>query len=298
MAISSYWHDSTDTIRHARTESNWNEARKGLAMSIVGYACLLGGWAFGAGLFWLLHYSQRRAWVQELVGRDEETVLLMAVASLIMAVLAGYGLLIAGLWRCLTYVPQHQGAKEQVYVCITFFLVGSLLNIASAFLGGWKNYERLFEGVDGFHKLDYTSSGGIMQLTGVVLCLFTFYVFNQFLRTIVCCFDDRPRIRVLDLYLMYMSLLIGGTVTSFFVLRRLPFHDDVFRGLAIGWIVCLVLQTCVIQSIRNGIKHGMGKLGVTRPGDETGITLQNVSQRLSGMHRILRAMEKQRGEAR
>jgi hypothetical protein len=39
-------------------------------------------------------------------------------------------------WRCLTYAPERQGARELMYVCLNLVVIASLMNVAVAVLDG------------------------------------------------------------------------------------------------------------------------------------------------------------------
>jgi hypothetical protein len=264
----------------------WRQIAFGLRLVAGGYAVLVAGSAVGAALVWLVLAGPA---LPGPVGEDSHDLLpLFAALTLLLTAVFSYGLVLAGQWRCLMYAPPRGSAKELIYVCFHCLLLGSGLNAAGAYLDGGKTYAALQRGWAGLEALDPWSAGNLMQLGSVLLGVAGSLVFSQILRNVADCFNDRRRVRAVDLNLLFMGLLLGGTAGMHFCVRRLDFKGDALPWLAGGWLLCFVWHLWLVLGVNRCVADGLRRASLSRTvrihGGGGGMPL---SHTLSGPHRMV-----------
>lgn len=287
LVTAKYFRDCTETPLQANTESGWKAVSTGLRLVALGYVILISGAVAG----WLL----LRAGMEDgpIVGlssdaiqEERETCLLLGVLILAATALFSYGFVLVGQWHCLMYSPQHQNAKELMYVCFNLVLLGSLLNVVGAYLDGARTYAALRQGLAEVANLDPWSPGTLLQLCSVVLGLLGSLVFSQFLRTVASCFQDRARTQSVDLNLGFVGLLLGGSAGTLLCVARLSFRAAFLPWLACGWLLCflwhLYLVCSVYRCVEDGLKRGAEVDGKWLRRDQGSIVMHS----LSGLHRL------------
>jgi hypothetical protein len=285
-----YLMDREDEPTQFNSDAGWQAVSRGLLLVVLGYLVLIAGSVVGLLLLRLgvedgpviRHLNQAM--------EDREAFLLLGLAALGLTALFSYGLVLAGQWRCLRYAPQHQHAKELMYLCFNCLVVGSALNVAGAYLDGARTYAALRGGLDQVNRLDLTSTGNVMQLASMGLGLVGSLVFSQFLRNVATCFHDEARVRSVDLNLAFVGLLLGGSVGTLFLVRRVAPKAELLPWLAAGWLACfawhLLLVNGVRRCLRRGLDAGLGQDGASLRQDLPGAVHIHS---LSGLYRMVRA---------
>jgi hypothetical protein len=286
LSTAKYVHDD-DAPRQAALETGWQQISKGLSLVVRGYLVLVIGGALGAVLVWLADGGGPPLPGLEVSRADSDSLLLLGVLTLGVTALLSYGLVLVGQWRCLMYAPQRQSAKELMYVCINVVLLASLLNLVGACADGNGAYAALKHAWDETEELDLHSPGVLLQFGGAGLGLFASLVFSQFLRNVAGCFNDRARMRNVDLNLAFVGLLLGGSAGTLFLVHRLK--AELLPWLAGGWLVCLAWHLLLVLGVRHCVEEGLRTLATVRAGPPLGdtrapgaITLHS----LSGLRRL------------
>jgi hypothetical protein len=123
-------------------------------------------------------------------------------------------------------------------------------------------------------KLDPWSAGNLLQLVSAGLGLFGSLVFNQFLRSVAICFQDRGRVRSVDLNLGFMGLLLGGSIGTLFFVKRVSFRTEFFPWLVTGWLLCFIWHLYLVHSayrcVDEGLLRSSGVNALGLPSDEIG----------------------------
>jgi hypothetical protein len=292
LITAKYFHDCTETPLQFNTESGWKSVCTGLRLVVVGYVILIGGALAG---WLLLRIGLDDGPIVRLTSRstqdDRDTFILLGVLALTGAGLFSYGFVLAGQWQCLMYAPQRQHTKELMYVCFNLVLVGSLLNAIGVYLDGARTYAAIREGLDEVAKLDPLSPGTLLQLGSIALGLVGSLVFSQFLRSVASCFQDRARVRSVDLNLGFVGLLVGGSAGTLLCVARLSFRAEFVPWLVSGWLLCflwhLYLVYSVCRCLEDGLTSGAEVNGKWTRQDQGATALHS----LSGLHRLVKQTE-------
>ena len=289
LSMAKYVHDDNDAPRQAAAlDKGWQDISKGLTLVVQGYLVLVIGGVLGAGLVWLAVRRGRPLPGLEFARGAGDGLLLLGVVTLGLTALLSYGLVLGGLWRCLMYAPQRQSAKELMYVCITAILMASLLNVAGVWADGDRAYAALQHGWDDRAQLELHSPGVLLQLGSAGLGLFGSLVFSQFLRNAAGCFNDRARMRSVDLNLALVGLLLGGSVGTVFFVHRVALQ--LLPWLAGGWLLCLAWHLLLVRGVRRCVEEGFRTQPSIRaalpPGEETKASGAITMHSLSGLRRL------------
>jgi hypothetical protein len=288
LSMAKYVHDDDDAPRQAAAlDTGWQEISKGLAVVVQGYLILVIGGVLGAVLVCLAVRRGRPLPGLEFARGAGDGLLLLGVLTLGVTALLSYGHVLAGLWRCLMHAPQRHSAKELMYVCITAVLMASVLNVAGVWTDGERAYAALQHGWDERVQLDLHSPGVLLQLGSAGLGLFSSLVFSQFLRNAAGCFNDRARMRSVDLNLALVGLLLGGSVGTVFFVQRVALQ--LLPWLAVGWLLCLAWHLLLVRGVRRCVEEGFRTQPSVRaalPPEETGASGAITLHSLSGLRRL------------
>ena len=245
--------DAGDTPSLFNVESGWQEISRGLGHVVWGYAVLIGGCLLGAGLLWLALDGRVVTGWAGATEQDRESVLALGVLTLGLTAFLSYGLVLMGQWRCLMYAPERQNAKELMYLCLNCVFLASALNVVGVILDGARSYAALQQGWEGVEGIDVWSTGNLVQLGSAGLGLFASLVFSQFLRNVASCFNDRARVRSVDLNLALVGLLLGGSAGTLFWVHRLASKAEMLPWLVGGWLLCFAWHLWLVHSVRRGV---------------------------------------------
>jgi hypothetical protein len=287
LETNKYWTDCGEKHLLFNRETGWREIHKGLKLVVQGYIVLIAGTVLGAVLVWLAVDGRLVAQQPQEGQQDRTALLLLGVLALGLTAVFSYGLVLTGQWRCLMYAPQTQNAKELMYVCINCIVIGSLLNVAGVYLDGGRTYAALQQGVGGLEQIDLLSTGNLIQLASGALGVFGSLVFSQFLRNLASCFNDRARVRSVDLNLVLVGLLLGGSIGTMFLVPRLAPRAELLPWLAGGWLVCFAWHLWLVRSVRrcvaDGLERTLAQTGAPAP-EANPVALYT----RSGLHRLIR----------
>jgi hypothetical protein len=286
LATAKYVHYDEAT-RQGGLETGWQGISKGLALVARGYLVLVIGGVLGLVLVGLAAPGGLPLPGLKFARAVSDDLPLLGVLTLGVTALLSYGLVLAGQWHCLMYAPPRQSAKEQMYVCINAVLIACLLNVAGVWADGDRAYAALQHGWDETEQLDMHSPCVLAQLGAAGLGLFASLVFSQFLRNLAGCFNDRARMRSIDLNLVFVGLLLGGSVGTELFVQRLK--AEWLPWLAGGWLLCLVWHLLLVRGVRRCVEEGLRTLPTVRAGAPSGETSASGAitlHSLSGLRRL------------
>src|SRR5262249_32011603 len=182
------------------TDTGWDAISRGLQLVVFGYFVLIVGSILSMLLIRLGLGDGVVIVNADQSAQSRDTLLVLGVLTLAVTAVCSYGLVLTGQWHCLKYAPQHQHAKELMYICVNCVLLGSVLNVIGAYLDGARTYAALQKGLGEVERLDIWSVGNVLQLCSAGLGLIASLVFSQFLRNVAVCFQDQARVRSVDLH--------------------------------------------------------------------------------------------------
>jgi hypothetical protein len=255
LITAKYFRDRSETPPQFNTESGWKAISIGLRAIALGYFFLIVGATIGGLLLGMgLDRGPLAHLVRHSAQETRDSFLLIGILALGATALVSYLLVLAGQWLCLMYAPQRQNSKELMYVCFSLLLFGSLLSAAGVYLDGARLYAALHEGTA---ELDFKKPATLLVLSSVVLGLVSSLVFSQFLRSVASCFQDRARIRSVDLNLGFVGLLLGGSVGTWLCVSRLSFRSEFLPWLVGGWLLCFLWHLQLVSSVYRCVEEGL-----------------------------------------
>jgi hypothetical protein len=255
---------------------------------LVGDLALLGGVLLGLGIYWLgLTGGPLRRWM---VGGEEhrEATLLLGVLTAGLGGLCGYTLILIGQWRSGRGFPGKSGGRRLAAVSLVFFLLAASLLTLAGLLDEGRTYLRLGQGPEILGKISWGAPPGTLLAMGAALLVGRFLLSNLFLRTVAASFRDRRRTQRVDAYLVLVCLLIGATGGAVTCAGHLVNPTVLFLGIAVGWLTCFIGHLYLVDGARTCIAEGLRQPGHGAGGESLSV-FACIPQRLSGMHRILRA---------
>jgi hypothetical protein len=246
-------------IDRLRMEFGWHEVSRGLGRILLGYFVALGGTVLCVVLvvYALLNLGGTQNKDGPYLGYVWAFYIGFSALSLIW--LFGYGMIVAGQWRCLMNAPERSGAKWLMFACMTGLLMGPALNVGACVAGIEQppNYRR---GPAGFTRVKFTHTGTQMQVGSGLLSFSSFVFFILFLRAVARCFEDPVRLAHVTLYLVVSGVLTAATLFVGLGSPKLLAERPVVIGLGAAWIVAFIWYLCLIGVMRGCIIHGMSQI--------------------------------------
>ncbi len=206
-----------------------------------------------------------------------------------LAVAVGFALLVVGQVRCLTNTLRGQAGRRLILAGLTTLVLGVLLSIGALVVWQTDLGEDLADGLYGLHMPEGLSADVLLLLPAGAGAAVSLFLVTQFLRGVAAGFDARSLVRRVDCYVILVCLLLGATFGASLFLDRLPFISQVRLGLAEAWLVALFIHLFLIGEAAACVGVNARRLSRRQAGPGgTGITIQSIPQKLSGMHRLLR----------
>jgi hypothetical protein len=243
---------------HLRFEMGWTEVRSGLGLILRGYIVLiLAAVVLGASAAVLLHLSPEER--RKIPWQLREVGLWMGLGLFGLLSLYCYGCVIVGHWRCLMNVPERRGARWLMFGCLTCILAGPALNVASNLTGVEKGakWER---GIAGVKELRMSKEGAIMAVGSAAVQALGGILFILFLRAVAGCFEDRFRVRIVDVYLVFSIILLIATIGLVLTARDFDALVKVALLIGAGLLVNFLGYLFVIGMVHSGITSGLARL--------------------------------------
>jgi hypothetical protein len=172
--------------------------------------------------------------------------------------------------------------------CITSFHAGVLLFVAAHFFGGFQNYQVFEKGLGALDQISFLNTGTIFQLAGAVLAFGGSLLFCQFQRTIAQYFDDEAGARRVEVYFVYVCLMLGGSI-GLFATPGLAGRGELFLAVAGGWVVCILAQVVLMVSTRRCIADALHCWHHKEPATPHQEDKEGTITR-SGLHRVYKAL--------
>jgi hypothetical protein len=283
------WNALDSKILQVRPSPKWHEVSKGLLLVAGGYLFLIMLALPGTLLLWLIFHDGPLFHPRLVLDRQEKDILFLPVPiALCGVVLVGFGMVVAGKLRCLTHATQHLGAKELMLTCITCSLAGVLLFAAAHFCGGLRNYLVFEKGLGALDRISFLNTGTIFQLAGAVLAFGGSLLFCQFQKTIARYFENEAGARRVDVYFLYVCLMVGGSI-GVFATPRLAGRGELFLAVAGGWVVCILAQVVLMISTRRCIAEALEGSHRKEPTQPQQDKKEGAITR-SGLHRVYKSL--------
>ncbi|MCI0464191.1 MAG: hypothetical protein L0Z62_45230 [Gemmataceae bacterium] len=287
LVMAKYLSKADDTPLRFNTETGWQGVSTGLGLVVRGYLVLIAAGIVGPVLVWLALDGGGLGQQLNNARQDRDTLMLMGALVLGLGPIACYALVLCGQWRCLMYAPQAEHSKELMYICLNCVILGSILKVTGLFLGGSEVYAALQQGTAGLDRLNLTSLGVLLLLGSATLAFLGSLVFSLFLRSVAGCFQDRARVRSVELNLLFVGLLLGGSIGTLFLVQPLAPKAVLLSWLGAGWLLCFAWHFGLVGSIRRGLKEGLQR----RAAEKAPVVANAGSlatNTLSGLYRLVR----------
>jgi hypothetical protein len=254
-----------------RAEFGWHEVRNGLARILLGHLIMVVGTVVGLGLVIMAIVKLGTVPHGRTPGKPDLNMIWAFYGGLgLFGVvgLYGYGVIMAGKFRCLLSAPERCGAKWMIFASITCLMMGPALNFVSG-ISGVDHTPDFGRGPDGFRNVRLTEFGGHLQLAGAFIGAASQVFFLLFLRAVARCFRDTFRVVSVNLLLLVQLSLMSGALFLRFSRPVLLDQPRVLLWLGAIWLFVFLWYLYLIVSIRKCIKAGLGQ--VRSPLDATGV---------------------------
>jgi hypothetical protein len=273
---------NTDNQPQQYEESGWRQIRTGLLIVAIGYGVLILGSITSGALIRLAISGKYLPSPGE--EEDLQKVFTWLTASaLVVTAVCSYSLVMLGQFRCMMYAPPRHCAREVMYVCCQCLLVAAVLNGLGVYLDEGKTFAALQDGWHGVRRPNPWSVANLMHLASFVLGVISTLVFSLYLRKVAECFDDSRGAKAVDLNLVFMGLIIGGSAGACLCMGGLKLKGVTLVWPAAAWLLCLIWHLWLVLRIRRCVYDGLRKASEERiPILPTG-TMQTST--VSGLHR-------------
>jgi hypothetical protein len=241
-----------------RGEYGWQGVGRGLRRLLLAHLIMVGS----IGLLVVLVIIFLPADIQQQPSNKivwGEIILFGAVLLVALAVLISYGMLFTGQWLCLMYAPERRGTKWLMFSAMTCLVMTPALNITSCLLSDPQHTRARREtraaiavarGVRDYpHSLEENDMNAYLRIAGAGLGLLSSLLFILFLRSIAHCFEDRVRVLLVDLYLMFTAVVVGGTLYVALAGPDLTGDPTLVLALGVGWVLDFFYYLFLIGSM-------------------------------------------------
>jgi hypothetical protein len=245
-----------------RVEYGWREVGKALTKILLGYFILVVGTIAGGCLF-VVALRGRELEILPKGGNKNTVDVLIIFGALVTGAssLISYGMVMVGKWRCLMSAPERRAAKWLMFTCMLCMLVGPAMNVMFSVGGaGADNFRALKKGYDGMEDVKFESTGAILQLVGLAMSMSSTVLFVLFLRAVGSCFNSKVLVSAIHLYLLYLALLVGGTVQVSLLGPKVFMKPDIIMALGLGWLGFVVGYVLIIVATRICIFNGLNRV--------------------------------------
>jgi hypothetical protein len=243
-----------------RSELGWTEVSKGLSKVLIGYAVMLLGILVGLGLLLMSVYGMGEELKRsKMPSNTSMWQFYIGLAILGLVGIFGYGMIIAGQFRCMMGASERHGARWFMFFCITCLFFGPALNIAAGIACAQKPPE-FQQGAQGLAEIQPTQTGQYVQMAGFAAWVLYSLLFVLFLRAVAKCLDSHMHVALVNFYLIFAGFLVAGTAFVQFGPKNLAVTRDLMVTLGIGWGICFLFYIFVIASVRGCITTTMARV--------------------------------------
>jgi hypothetical protein len=238
----------------------WTEVTKGLLTVLAGYILSLVNAVASIGLVWIATDGFKVP-VARVTG-DPFTVLLIGGTILFFSSLYCSFLVLRGKWRCMINAPEQRSAKWLMFASMLCVCAGPILNFSAGFIGGTSARPlpddlRMRSGaaraaVQYAAQYRQNDLSAYMRLAGSVISPLGPIFFVLFIRAVHGCLGSFLAARFTELYLLFLGLLIAGTL-SLILDPRVRIQVDLLLCLGIGWLVAAVWYFLLVLGAAFGI---------------------------------------------
>lgn len=254
------------------------DLRKGLNTILLGYLVSLGACLIMGGLIAYLVVQNMGKRMSMKTVEEVSTILFGAVLVFGLAMTGSVILIVRGKWMCLTSAPEQCHAKWMMFLSILCILTGPALNFTTLFIndsapapkrGGranaghrfLKEIEKFEDGIPPLDARDYVRLAG--QGIGMLSTIF----FVLFLRALAKCWGAEWRAAFIELYFLFVAILVAGVVALFWKPAFLLARPRLLLGLGGGWLFAGVWYFALIVSTSLGVSYILA----TKSRKETGL---------------------------
>jgi hypothetical protein len=247
MSTSIKWNASASKEVSAVARPRWKQLRQGFGLAVTGQV-----WFLALALPGLLLLGPLGWRVARLCHLEADDTLALSLLLLGGGALVGYGLVLLGQWRCLTYAPQGHSAKELQFACLLCSLMAPPCFVAAYFLGGAELYPALAHDPSALRDVNLLSGAVVLPLAGFLLALTSALLFSGYARAVARYLKDADCPRRVTAYFWFVLFLLAGTAGLLPQARRSS-RLDVWVVLVAAWLVCLAWHALLIRGAGRAI---------------------------------------------
>jgi hypothetical protein len=238
----------------------WTEVTKGLIAVLSGYFLTFFNAVATFGL--LLWTTQGFKTPADQVSGEHFTLLLLGGTALFFSSLFSSYLVLRGKWRCMINAPDARGARWFMFASLICVCAGPILDFSAGFVARPNKKPlpdeiRMKTGAERVailyaRELRGNDLSGYMRLAASVISPLGPLFFVLFIRAMYGCLGSFLAARFTELYLLFLGLLIAGTV-SLLLDPRVRIQMDLLACIAIGWVTALVWYLLLILGAVFGV---------------------------------------------
>jgi hypothetical protein len=242
-----------------------SDLHRGLQTIVVGYLLSLAAFLGTAGVLWYVTNEIANA-SSSWKAIEKVSTLLFATALLLALIeLGSLSLIVRGKWTCLMNAPEHFQAKWLMFLSISCILAAPALHVGSFFMGEAKEDPKasastktsaalLREFEDYKRGMRTLDSRGYVKLVGNLAALLSSVFFVLFLRAVALCWGAQQRVRLAELYLVFVTLLAVGLVVFLWNPSYMLAKPRLLLGLGSGWLIAGLWYLGLILNTSAGIR--------------------------------------------
>jgi hypothetical protein len=253
MSTTIKWNASESKEVHAVSRPRWGQVRQGFVLAVMGHTWFVA--LAMPGLFLLGPLGWRLAYLCSL---ELDDTLALGLLLLGAGTLVGYGLVLVGQWRCLTYAPQGHGAKELQFACLLCTLIAPPCFVVAYYLGGAELYPAIPHDPAALRAAGLLSPAVVFPVAGLVLALVSSLLFSGYARAVGRYLRDPEVSRRVAQYFWFVLFLVGGTAGMVLEMRRSYRLEGLVVMTGAGF-VCVAWHALVIRSAARSIARMLAK---------------------------------------
>jgi hypothetical protein len=233
-----------------RMEMGWSDVRRGLSRVALGYWVFILGTLLGIGMVWyILHRAGEEGGLARVSNPVDLWIFYAGLGLLSSIGIFSYIIMMSGKWWCLTGASERHGARWFMFACMVALFMAPALEIASITAGAQRGVE-LKRGLEALDNLQFNSMGRYLQIASAVSFVLYIVSFVLFLRAVANCFASRSHVMLVDLFLLFTTLMAAGTGYVLFALNDPLKQRELMPFLGGGWVVCCLWHLLMMSSVR------------------------------------------------
>jgi hypothetical protein len=253
MALVSQQYMAVPEDPELAAETGWPDVRKALLRILIGYllsiVCFV---ELGCVVAYLVICHPAKPTAKEVTAG--EAIAMTGVLVFILGQGWSVRMVIGGAWTCLLRSPERCQAKWLMFATILFVLAGPISGFFSGMLlinAPRPKHEAVaaddgtvvsrVRNLDRYLDREHISTvSGLLQIISHILSMMSTLLFLLYLRQVGRCWENEICVRLVDLYLLFVGLLIAAGIGLLSFAPNMLAQAAITLGLGAGFALALV----------------------------------------------------------